>query len=150
MTLDACRLLELPRIEDARGALTFLEGEPHLPFEIRRVFYLYDVPAGSGARRPRAQDLPAAPGGGGGGFHVTVDDGRARRRQRLDRPDFGLYVPPWTWREIDHFSPRAVCLVLASAPYDERDYLRSYAHFVAAARGAPDAPSPTEARRTTG
>jgi WxcM-like protein len=135
MALDDCRLIDLPRIQDARGNLTFLEGSRHVPFDIRRVFYLYDVPGGSTraghALRTCEQFIVSL----SGAFDVVLDDGSARRRFHLNRSHFGLYVTPLTWRELDNFSSNSVCLVLASEPYDEAGYFREYESFVEAARG---------------
>jgi hypothetical protein len=127
-----CGLVQLPRIEDPRGNLTFIEGGRHVPFDIRRVYYLYDVPGGADrgghAHKQLRQLIVAA----SGSFDVTVDDGRTRRCFHLDRAFLGLYVPPMHWRELTNFSSGSICLVLASAPYDETDYLRDYPGFLAA------------------
>lgn len=129
-----CRLLELPKITDRRGSLSFAEAGRHVPFEVRRIFYLYDVPA-SQTRAAHAlktchQFIIAI----SGSFEVKTDDGTAKESFRLDRPDVGLYVPPLVWRELGVFSPGAVCMVLASEFYDETDYLDEYADFAAAVR----------------
>lgn len=133
MSLDACRLIELPKISDPRGNLTFIEGNQHVPFRIERVYYLYDVPAGAErgghAHRELEQLLLAA----AGSFDVVLDDGRRRQRVQLNRPYVGLYVGPMVWRELDNFSSGSVCLVLASRPYDPADYHRDYEQFRAAA-----------------
>lgn len=119
---------------DGRGRLVAVEaGEPHLPFEIRRVYYIYGVPAGQvrglHAHRKLQQLMVAV----SGGLDVILDDGRRRRRIRLDDPTTALLVPPMTWREMRDFAPGTVCLVLASAPYDESDYIRTYESFRAEA-----------------
>jgi len=123
-------LLELPVIHDQRGNLTFVEGQRHVPFEIRRVFYLYDVPGGESraghALRTTEQVLIAA----SGSFDVVLDDGETRSVVPLNRSYFGVYIPPLTWREIENFSSGAVCLALASAVYDESDYVRAYPEFL--------------------
>jgi hypothetical protein len=127
-----CRLVELPKVADARGNLTFVEGGEHVPFEIRRVFYLYDVPPGSSraghALRTCEQFLIAV----AGAFDVILDDGTRRERIRLCRPSMGLYLAPLVWRELESFSPSSACLVLASERYSESDYCRDYAGFLAA------------------
>ena len=131
-----CRLLQLPRIADPRGNLSFVEGEEHVPFEIRRVYYLYDVPAGA-ERGGHAHStlhqiiIPLA-----GSFDVILDDGQNWRRFRLDRPYRGLYISPLTWGELNNFTSGSVCLVLASAPFDEGDYIRHYGDFLRVARAA--------------
>ena len=132
MSFSSCRVLELPKITDRRGSLTFAEGGRHMPFDIKRIFYLFDVPAGemraAHALKTCQQVIIAI----SGGFDVSVDDGKAKERFHLNRPDCGLYVPPLVWREIADFSPKSVCMVLASEFYDEADYLDDYAAFNAA------------------
>jgi dTDP-4-dehydrorhamnose 3,5-epimerase-like enzyme len=134
--VSGCRLLQLPTFRDERGSLTPIEGDRDIPFEIARVFYLYDVPGGerrSGhGHRRLAQVLIAA----SGSFDVVVDDGRERRVVSLNRSYRGLYVPSLVWSEIENFSSGAVCLVLASDPYDEGDYIRVYEDFVEIAKQA--------------
>jgi hypothetical protein len=131
-SVSECRLMDFPKIHDPRGNLTFIEGSRHVPFEIKRVYYLYDVPGGESraghAHRTLEQVLIAM----SGSFDVLVDDGRSRQRFHLNRSYFGLYIPSRIWREIDNFSSGAVCMALASAPYDEADYWRKYEDFVAA------------------
>jgi hypothetical protein len=134
MSLKDCRRIELPRIADPRGNLTFIESGRHIPCEIRRVFYLYDVPGGA-ARAGHAlktchQFIIAA----SGSFDVVLDDGASRARHHLNRSYLGLYVPPLIWRELDDFSSGAVCLVLASEPYREEEYYRDYDAFLRAVR----------------
>jgi len=134
--IDDVRLIELPRVADPRGNLTFVEGKSHIPFEIRRVFYLYDVPGGESraghANRELGQLIVAA----SGSFEVVLDDGVAHQRYTLNRSYFGLYVPGMIWRELVNFSSGSVCLVLASDAYDEDDYYRVYEEFRAAAIGS--------------
>jgi len=128
------RVLRLPTLTDPRGALTVLEAGKSVPFPIERVYYLHGVPYGASrgghAHRVLHQLLVAL----SGSFVVTVDDGHARRRHRLDRPERGLYLPPGLWREIEEFSPGAVCLTLASHPYDPSEYERDYDAFLASVR----------------
>jgi hypothetical protein len=134
MSIQDCHLIDLPKINDARGNLTFIETERHVPFAIRRVFYLYDVPGGSlraGHALKSCHQLIIAISGS---FDVVLDDGAERRRFPLNRSHYGLYVTPLTWREIDNFSSNSVCLVLASAAYSESDYYRDYETFLAAVR----------------
>jgi hypothetical protein len=132
MSLDACRIIELPKIGDPRGNLTFLEGGVHVPFEIRRVFYLYDVPGGETraghALRTCEQVILAI----SGSFNVTLKDGTAERRYQLNRSNRGLYLPAKIWRELDDFSSGAVCLVLASERYEETGYYRDFDSYLAA------------------
>lgn len=117
---------EFPKIGDHRGKLTFIEGSRHVPFEIRRVFYLYDVPTGrdrgTHAHRELHQFLVCL----SGSFDVALDDGHERRMFHLHRPWEGLYVPPMIWASQMNFEPGSVCLVLASDYFDEGDYIRDY------------------------
>ena len=128
-TVEDARLTELPRVHDPRGNLTFIEEKSHVPFNIRRVFYLYDVPGGESrgghANRALEQLIIAATGS----FDVTVDDGTQHKRFSLNRSYVGLFIPSMLWREINNFSTGSVCLVLASAPYAAEDYYRDYDEF---------------------
>ncbi len=127
-------LLEMPKISDSRGSLSFVESGRHLPFNIERVFYLYDVPGGEmragHALRSCEQVLIAL----SGSFDVYLDDGMERNCYKLNRPNIGLHIPSEIWREIENFSSGAVCLSLASEPYDPEGYWRDYGEFVAAVR----------------
>jgi dTDP-4-dehydrorhamnose 3,5-epimerase-like enzyme len=126
---ERCRFLDLPRVTDVRGSLTFIEGTKHVPFPIKRVYYIYDVPGGEmrGAHAHKAlHQLVLAVSGS---FEVIIDDGACRKVYRLDRAFRGLYVPPMHWRELLNFTSGAVCLVLASEFYDAEDYIRDYETF---------------------
>ena len=132
MSVDKCKIIELPRINDARGNLSFVEGHSHIPFAIQRVYYLYDVPGGAergGHGHKELQQLIIAMSGS---FDVVLDDGYEKKRFHLNRSYNGLYVCPMIWRELDNFSSGAVCLVLASNLYDESDYYRDYPNFLTA------------------
>jgi hypothetical protein len=132
MNIDDCRLIELPRITDPRGNLTFVEGGNHIPFEIQRVFYLYDVPGGASRAAHGHRWLSQVMIAMSGSFDVTLDDGRNKRKFHLNRSYFGLYMPPMIWRDLDNFSSGSVCMVLASHRYDPADYYRDYDQFLAA------------------
>jgi hypothetical protein len=132
-----CRIVELPRIADARGNLTFIEGVQHVPFDIARVYYLYDVPGGESRGGHAHQQLQQLIVAAAGSFDVIVDDGTRSERFFLNRSYYGLLIPRMVWRELDNFSSGSVCLVLASHAYDEADYFRDYDEFVAA-RAAED------------
>ena len=135
MTLEECRLIDLPKITDPRGNLTFIESGRRIPFEIKRVYYLYDVPGGSmragHAHKTLEQFLIAM----SGSFDVTLDDGHHKIKFHLNRSYYGLYIPPMIWREINNFSSGSVCMALASDYYDETDYYRDYEEFLEAVRG---------------
>jgi hypothetical protein len=134
-SIDACRRVDLPKIEEPRGNLTFIEGGQHIPFDIQRVYYIYDVPGGAergGHAHKALHQLIVALSGS---FDIVLDDGRNRKRIHLNRSYFGLYVCPMIWREIDNFSSGAVCLVLASNRYDEGDYYRKYQDFLSDVKG---------------
>jgi hypothetical protein len=132
--LDRCRIIDLPKIQDARGNLTFIEGDNHVPFDIRRVYYLYDVPGGSERGGHAHKDLHQLIVAMSGSFDVVLDDGANKKRVHLCRSYYGLYVCPMIWRELDNFSSGSVCMVLASNVYDEADYYRDYAEFMKARR----------------
>lgn len=127
-------LIHFPKIADVRGNLTFIEGLKHVPFPIRRVYYLYDVPSGETrgghAHKHTEECLIAA----SGSFTVTLDDGVEQRNILLNRPNIGLYSPQMLWRELSNFSSGSICLVLASEEYDESDYYRNYDEFLDAAK----------------
>ncbi|MBC3864181.1 WxcM-like domain-containing protein [Undibacterium jejuense] len=130
--VDACGIIALPKISDPRGNLTFIEGGDHIPFDIRRVYYLYDVPGGAergGHAHKGLQQLIVAMSGS---FDIVLDDGVNKKRIHLNRSNFGLYVCPMIWRELDNFSSGSVCMVLASNKYDEDDYYRNYDEYLAA------------------
>ena len=130
MNNGGLKLTSLPKIVDARGNLSFLEAGDHLPFEIRRVFYLYDIPGGETraghALRSCHQFVIAITGS----FDVFVDDGEQKVKHSLNRAYYGLHIPPRVWRVLDNFSSGAVCLVLASEKYDANGYFREYDDFL--------------------
>lgn len=135
MPLSDCRIIELPKIQDHRGNLTFIESGRHIPFDIKRTYYLYDVPGGASRAAHGHRKLQQLMVAMSGSFDVTLDDGHAKRRFHLNRSYFGLYVPPMMWRDLDNFSSNSVCMVLASDYYDEADYFRDYEDFTRAVRG---------------
>jgi hypothetical protein len=134
--LSDCKVLLLPKIADPRGNLTFIEGERHVPFPIRRVYYLYDVPGGAERGGHAHKDLHQLIIAMSGSFDVVLDDGAERRRIHLNRSYSGLYVCPMIWRAIDNFSSGSVCMVLASSRYAEDDYFRDYEQFLNARSNA--------------
>jgi hypothetical protein len=130
MNIKHCKIIDLPRITDIRGNLTFIEGNNQLPFDIQRVYYLYDVPGGAqrgGHAHKALHQLIIAISGS---FDVLLDDGSKKKRVHMNRSYKGLYVCPMIWRELDNFSSGSVLLVLASNKYDEADYYRDYKTFL--------------------
>lgn len=125
-----CVILPLSKIHNRAGNITIVEGGTNLPFEIKRVYYLYDIPGGEDrgghAHKKLRQLIVAA----SGSFDVLLDDGINKKVVTLNRPDYGLMVVPGIWRELMEFSSGAICLVLASEIFDNEDYIRDYNHFV--------------------
>ena len=129
MALTDCKLIQLPKITDIRGNISFIEAGIHIPFDIRRVYYLYDVPGGEDRGAHAHRNLyqfivPLA-----GSFDVKLSDGKKTERFQLNCPNFGLYICPMIWRDLGNFSSGSVCMVLASEHYDEKDYIRNYEEF---------------------
>lgn len=133
-SIDQCRLIEIPKISDPRGNLSFIEADRHVPFDIRRVFYLYDVPGGSERGSHAHKTLHQFIVAMSGSFDVVLDDSKVTKRFHLNRPYFGLYVSPMMWSYLDNFSSGAVCMVLASAHFSEIDYIRDHTDFLAEAK----------------
>lgn len=135
MSVHDCKVLELPVIHAPEGNLTFVEGLRHVPFEIARIYYLYDVPGGGArgghAHRNLRQMLIAM----SGSFEVLLDDGEEKAAYTLNRSYNGLLLAPMIWRELVNFSSGSVCMVIASDVYDEDDYFRDYDEFISAANG---------------
>lgn len=132
--IENCVIVDLPRINDPRGNLTFVEAGKHIPFSIQRVYYLYDVPGGAERGGHAHKNLHQLIIAMSGSFDIHLDDGRAKKTIHMNRSYYGLYICPMIWREIDNFSSGAVCMVLASNYYDEDDYYRDYDLFVRDAR----------------
>jgi len=130
-TISDCKIIDLPVISsDRQGSITPIYNSVHIPFNIQRVYYLYDVPAGSergGHAHKELQQLIVA---ASGSFDVVMNDGENEVVFNLNRPAYGLYVPSMMWRELNNFSGGGICLVLASLLYDENDYYRDYNNFV--------------------
>ena len=122
------KLIEIPKIKDPRGNLSVIENQT-VPFEIKRVYYLYDVPSdafrGGHAHKDQFELLIAV----SGSFEVVLDNGTKKETVMLNKPNIGLLIPTMVWRELQNFSSGSVCLVLASDVFDESDYIRDYAHY---------------------
>lgn len=121
--------INLPKIEDPRGNLTFIESNGHIPFNIKRVYWIYDVPGGvirgGHAYKTNNEFIIAL----SGSFDVIVKDGKSRKRYSLNRSYYGLYLPKMLWRTVENFSTNSLCLVLASEKYSEKDYIRNWNEF---------------------
>ena len=129
-TINDCRIIDLRKISDPRGNLTPIEGGVDVPFDIKRVYYLYDVPGGESRGAHAHRDLSQLIIAASGSFTVTLDDGKCKRTFFLNRPYQGLYVKPGMWRDLGDFSSGAVCMVLASEVYLAEDYIRDYDEFM--------------------
>lgn len=134
-SISDCKIIELPKISDFRGNLTFVECGRHIPFEIQRVYYLYDIPAGASRAAHAHKNLHQLMVAVSGSFEATLCDGHNTKVFTLNRPYQGLYIPPMMWRDLNNFSSGAVCMVFASDYYDESDYIRSYDEFIHTVKG---------------
>lgn len=132
MSVHDCRMIDLPKISDSRGNLSFAEGGRHVPFEIRRIYYLYDVPPAAERGAHGHRELEQLMIAMAGNVEVELDDGHERRTFLLDDPAKALYVCPMIWRDLRHFAQGTVVLVVASLMHDEKDYFRDYRSFVEA------------------
>lgn len=125
-----CTLIELPKIHNRAGNITPLQSGIDMPFDIQRVYYLYDVPGGADRGGHAHKELKQYIVAASGSFDISLDDGKVKRTFTLNRPYFALHIVPGIWRELSNFSSGAICLVLASEVYDENDYLRHYEDFL--------------------
>ncbi len=129
-TISECSLIDISKIHNDAGNITVIENETNIPFEVKRVYYLYDIPGGEArgghAHYKLEQFIVAA----SGSFDVILDDGKNKKRVSLNRPNIALHIVPGLWREIDNFSSGSICLVLASHIYEESDYIRNYDNFL--------------------
>ena len=128
--LDHCQIIDLPKISESRGNLTFVESSRQIPFDIKRVYYLYDVPGGAERGGHAHKSLHQLIIAAAGSFDVELDDGISKKVFHLNRSHFGLYICPMVWRQLSNFSSCSVCLVLASDFYSEDDYIRTYDHYI--------------------
>ena len=134
MSIRDCKIIDLPHVHEVRGNLSVIEGGRQIPFDIKRVYYLYDVPGGTARAGHGHRELQQLIVAMSGSFDVIVDDGRERKRFMLNRSYYGLYIPAMMWREVNNFSSGAVCLVLASTNFDPNDYFHEYGAFSEAAQ----------------
>ena len=128
-TIFDCVVMPLSKIHNRAGNITIVEGEQNLPFDIKRIYYLYDIPGGESRGGHAHRNLYQLVVAASGAFDVLLDDGKNKKMVTLNRPDFGLLIVPGIWRELFEFSSGAVCLVMASLKYDAEDYIRDYNAF---------------------
>lgn len=129
-TIFDCKLLEFPKNHQLNGNLTSITNGEEVPFDIKRIYYLYDVPGGNSRGGHAHKNLFQIMVALSGSFTVTIDDGNNKQRFQLFQPYQGLLIPPGLWRDLDTFSSGSICMVLASEVYDENDYFRDYEKFV--------------------
>ena len=129
-TLDEVKIIELPKIMDDRGNLSFIEEENHIPFKIKRTYWIYDVPGGEMRGGHAYKQLHEFIVALSGSFDVVLDDGKEKRSYSLNRSYYGLYVPNMIWRSLENFSTNSLCMILASKEYSEDDYIRNHNDFV--------------------
>ena len=127
--MEKPKIIELPKILDDRGNLTFIEGENHIPFKIERTYWIYDVPGGEKRGGHAYRELYELVIALSGSFDVVLDNGKERQTFSLNRSYYGLYIPKMIWRQVENFSTNALALILASGKYDEKDYVRDYMLF---------------------
>jgi hypothetical protein len=125
-----CQLLELPQVHKLGGNITAINNGQEIHFNIKRIYYLYDVPGGEGRGGHAHKELHQLIIAGSGSFDIHIDDGKSKKSFHLSRPYKGLLMPPGLWRELDNFSSGSICLVLASTVYAEEDYIRDYNDFL--------------------
>jgi len=130
-TVFDCNIIHLPRIHDRAGNITPVENHLHIPFDVKRIYYLYDIPGGESRAAHGHKELEQFMVAASGSFDVTIDDGKNKKTIQLNRPYIGLHIKPGMWRDISNFSSGAICLVLASTIYTEGDYIRDYSQFIA-------------------
>ena len=129
-SINDCSMLELPKIANQKGNLSVVQNSIDIPFDIKRIYYLYDIPGGSTRGGHAHKELQQFIVSVSGSFDVVLDDGSDRKTIRLNRPYHGLFIPQMIWREIVNFSTGGICLVLASLPYNEDEYIRDYDLFL--------------------
>lgn len=128
-TVFDCNIIHLNKIHNRAGNITPVENNVHIPFAVKRVYYLYDIPGGESRAAHGHKQLEQFIVAASGSFDITIDDGINKKTVQLNRPYMGLHIQPGIWRDISNFSSGAICLVLASMLYTEADYLRDYRQF---------------------
>ena len=129
-SIDDCLIFPLNKIHNRAGNITIVESEIHIPFSIHRIYYLYDIPGGATRGGHAHLELKQFIVSASGSFEVLLDDGIKKKIVKLSRPNYGLLIVPGIWRELIEFSSGAICLVLASNKFDEKDYMRDYTEFI--------------------
>ncbi len=129
-TVDDLVLINLPKIQSRSGNITPVQNQIEMPFDIKRIYYLYDIPGGESRGAHGHKQLEQIVVAASGSFDITINDGITERTFSLNRPYIGLYIKPGLWRDLSNFSSGAICLVLASEPYNESDYIRDYDEFL--------------------
>ena len=129
MSIQKCKIIKLPKVQDSRGNLTYIENNTHIPFSIERVYYLYDVPGGESRASHAHKSLHQLFIALSGSFDIVLKDGFRSKKFSLNRSYVGLYVPPMIWRTLVNFSSGSVCMVLASQKNDESDYFRNWSDY---------------------
>jgi|TARA_B110000902_G_C13751569_1_gene376967 hypothetical protein len=129
-TVFDCSIIDVSKIHNEAGNITVVENGNNIPFEVKRIYYLYDVPGGEARGGHAHYDLEQFIIAASGSFDIILDDGKNRKRVTLNRPNLALHIVPGLWRELDNFSSGSICMVLASHKYDETDYIRDYDEFL--------------------
>jgi hypothetical protein len=129
-TVFDCSVIDISKIHSESGNITVLENKKDVPFDVKRIYYLYDIPGGESRGGHAHYELEQYIVAASGSFDVILDDGENKKRITLNRPNFALHIVPGLWRELSNFSSGAICLVLASHKYDEKDYIRDYKEYL--------------------
>ncbi len=129
-TVFDCAVIDVSKVHSENGNITVVENGDHIPFDVKRVYYLYDIPGGEVRGGHAHYELEQFVIAASGSFDVILDDGKNRKRVKLNRPNLALHIVPGLWRELDNFSSGSICMVLASKYYNEKDYIRDYNQYL--------------------